>query len=111
MPEMTMQQMVEVQEIKTLRELDDLTGLLEIFVFISKFERANISNFIKDLRLNQQPVYRTLNKLTALGLVEVRKEPQPNRASFQTKYYYLTPKGKELGNYFVDLFEIYRTMK
>ena len=48
MPELSMDQLVEVQEIKLLRQLDDLTGLLEIMVFLAKFDKANISNFIKE---------------------------------------------------------------
>lgn len=111
MAELTMSQMLEIQSIKLLKDLDDLNGLMEIVVFLDKFERGNISNFIKDLRLNQQPVYRTLEKLTELGIVEMRQEPLPGRKNFKSKYYYLTDKGKTLAKYFVDMFNTYKKMK
>ena len=111
MPEMTMEQIMEIQEIKLLRELDDLTGLLEIVVFLHKFERGNISNFIKDLRLNQQPMYRTLNKLMDLGLVTVKMETPPGRKNFQSKFYYLTENGRKLADHFVKMFNTYKKFK
>ncbi len=110
MAEMSMEQMLEIQEIKILRELDDLTGLLEIVVFLQKFDRGNISNFIKDLRLNQQPVYRTLEKLIDLGLVTVKMEPTPRRKNYKSKYYYLTDKGRKLGEHLAKMFDVYRDM-
>ncbi len=111
MPELDMKQMMEIQSIKLLKDLDDLNGLLEIVVFLHKFDRGNISNFIKDLRLNQQPVYRTLDKLSKLGLVTMKREPLPGRKNFKAKYYYLTDKGKKLAKSFVDMFNTYRELK
>ena len=106
-----MKQMIEMQEIRLLRKLDDLNGLLEIMVFLHKFERGNISNFIKDLRLNQQPMYRTLNKLMDLGLVTIKMEGTPKRKNFRSKFYYLTENGRKLAKHFVKMFEVYRKMK
>ena len=106
--ELTMEHMMEVQEIKKLKELDDLTGLLEIMVFLDKFEKGNISNFVKDLRLNQQPVYRTIKKLTKLELIAMEVKGPERRGNFPSKYYTLTPKGKKLAKYMVHVFETYR---
>ena len=110
MADMTMKQMIEIQEIRGLRKLDDLNGLLEILVFLKKYERGNISNFIKDLRLNQQPVYRTLEKLTDLGIITIKMAPSARRGNFQSKYYYLTDKGEKLGEHILKLFEVHRKM-
>ena len=108
---MSMSDMIQIQEIKLLKELDDLTGLLQIMVFLTKFERGNISHFIKDLRLNQQPTYRTMKKLMDIGLVEVKMEPLPHRGDLQTKYYYLTETGRKLAVNVVKVFDLYKKMK
>ena len=106
-----MEQLKKIQEIKLLKELDDLTGLLQIMVFLKKFTRGNISNFIKDLRLNQQPTYRTLEQMVELGLVTIKMEPLPRRKNINTKYYYLTEKGQDLAEQFVRMFDVYKKMK
>ncbi len=111
MSELTMDQIMAMQEIKLLRELDSLTGLLQVLVFLAKFERGNISHFIKDLRLNQQPIYRTLEKMIELGLVEVKQEPLSDRRNFKSKFYYLTDNGRMVASPLVELFETYREMR
>ena len=103
-----MERLIEIQEIKKLKELDDLTGLLEIVVFLDKFEHGNVSNFVKDLRLNQQPVYRTLKKLMQLDLVTMEVKGPERRGNFPSKYYTLTPKGKKLAKHFVQMFNTFR---
>ena len=111
MSEMSMKQMIEIQEIKVLRELDDLTGLFQILVFMIKFERGNVSNFIKDLRLNQQPMYRTLKRLTELGLIAITFEESPEGRHFKSKYYYLTENGWKLAKHFANVLDVYKRMK
>ncbi len=108
MPGNSISEMLEIQSIKLLRDLDDLTGLLEVMVFFAKFGRANISNFIKDLRLNQQPVYRTLKRLIELDLVTVKKEVQSSGRGRRTKYYYLTDRGKRIAPFFAKMYDAYR---
>ncbi len=108
MAELTMEQMIEIQEIKKLKSLDDLTGLLEIMVFLKKFDRGNVSNFVKDLRLNQQPVYRTLKKLKELELVTMEVKGPEQRGNFPSKYYTLTSSGDKVATHLVDMFETYR---
>ena len=80
-------------------------------VFLHKLERGNVSNFIKDLRLNQQPMYRTLEKLMDLGLVTVKLEGTPKRENFRSKYYFLTENGRKLAEHLVKMFEVYKKMK
>ena len=106
-----MQQLIEIQEIRYLNELDDLTGLFQVMVFLHKFGHGNISNFIKDLRLNQQPAYRTLERLTELGLVTIKMRESERRGDFKSKYYYLTDRGQKIAKHFSKMFEVYRKMK
>ena len=111
MADMTMQQMIEIQEIRLLKELDDITGFFQIMVFLQKFGQGNISNFVKDLRLNQSVVYRTLERLTELGLVTTMMGDSARRGNFKSKYYHLTGNGQKIAKHILKMFEVYRKMK
>ncbi len=104
MPVLSIEQLKEMQQIKLLRPLDDLNGLLQIMVFLHKNGRANISDFIRDLRLNQQPVYRTLGRLKKLDLVTVERESK-------SKYYYPTEAGAALAEKINTIYETFREIQ
>ena len=101
--------LLEYQQIQNLRNIDNLSGLIQIMVFLQKFKKGNITNFVKDLRMNQQPVYRTIGKLIDLGLVELKVEA-PSKGTFSSKNYYLTAKGRKLGDNFEKLYETYKSV-
>ena len=110
MEKLSMDFFKEVQEIKMLKEIDDLTGLFQILVFLQRFGRGNVSNFVKDLRLNQQPVYRTLAKLMELGFIEMDTKSAGKRGNFPSKYYSLTPKGAKLAKHIDNAFDVYKKL-
>ncbi len=109
MADQSVEEVPEYEKIKHLREIDNLSGLIQIMVFLYKFDRGNITNFVKDLRMNQQPVYRTIGKLRDLGLVDLEVEP-PQKGTFASKNYFLTDEGLRLGQHFEQLYETYRDL-
>lgn len=97
---------MEIQRIKTLKHVDDLTGMLRILTFLHKFRAASISTIINDLRLNQQPAYRTLNRLMDLGFIIVERF-DTNLPSNPKKVYKLTDTGGDLAKIANSFYETY----
>ncbi len=101
---MEIEDLIEIQHLKLLDHIDTLTGLFAIMVYLHRFDEGNMTAFINEIGLNQQPTTRTLERLMELGLIE-QKEVPAKRGGFNSKMYYLTEEGEELSPHFWKICE------
>ena len=72
-------------------KISGLNAFVIVMGFAYKFNGITVSNAIKDLRVNQQPFYRTVDRLVEFGLLKIE-------VSDRSKNYLPTEIGRDVGS-------------
>ena len=89
---------IEIQKIKTLKEIDKQSALMRIMVFLKRFEHISVTLITRDLGISQQAAYRILHIFEKFEWIE---KEDIGRAT----YFNFTEKGQQYATLYDQIYE------